>query len=282
MASTVQNTTLSFGMLSIPVALCKVEDKKDVTLDRAAKVTEGEGKAAKTSYHSIGRPDLDLVTEKKVESTSVVHGVWQEDGSFREVPKESLEAIKEATVLDAYEIAAFVPVKDIPWDRATGTYFLAPQKSAKGPGGIKAMALLAAAMKAKKVAGVAKITKRSGGNQYLAVIYAQDSALLVTTLAWSEDWTAMSEAQVLDGVAVEKAHVEAAKSVIEALTTDAVNDVLDAQSDAIRPLKARLIAEAQSGKPIAKKSKKDAPVLPEPAGDPLLAQLEASLAAATK
>lgn len=265
MASTIANTTLRVGLLAIPVALRGITDSKDVSFESAT--PEGE---------AVTRPSVGGTTGRVFERAELIQGVTDADGKFREIPKDAIEAAKEATQLDAFEIDSFVPLKDVPFERAIKSYFLAPQKGKGSTASAKSMALLHKALVKTKRAGVLKIVPKS--RQALAVIYPVNDGLFVTTLQWSEDWQQADEANVLGEVAVEAKNLAAATALIEALSNDDVNAVLDAQKDSYRVEKERLIAEALAGKkakPLAKKVKVEET-------DDLLAQLEASLLATAK
>lgn len=265
MASTVTNSTLQFGILSIPVALRAISDPKEVSFGRAS-----------SAGNPVKRVDLDEVTGEAVNSDNpAVKGVW--DGEvFKPISAESIEAIDEASKLDAFEISTFVPLSTVPWERAKASYFLAPQKSKSGPAsGAKAMALLHRALVKTKKAGVMKLNLR-GSLQHLAVVYAHGDGLFVTLLVWSEDWAQADEANVLEGVKVESAMVEQAANLVNALSTDDPQGAFDSLVDDRRAKRAELVEAALAGKPI--KAKKATKKAVEPEG--LEALLTASLAAA--
>lgn len=265
MASTVTNSTLQVGMLSIPVALRAISDPKEVTLGRAS-----------AAGNPIKRVDLDSVTGEQIgEENPAVKGVWDGE-TFKPIKSEAIEAIDEASKLDTFEIASFVPLATVPWERAKASYFLAPQKAKGGPAaGAKAMALLHRALVKTKKAGVLKLCLR-GSLQHLAVVYAHGDGLFVTLLVWSEDWSQADEANVLEGIKVESAMVDQAASLINALSTDDPQGAFDSLTDDRRGERAKLVEAALAGKPI--KVSKKAAAKPEPEG--LEALLTASLAAA--
>jgi DNA end-binding protein Ku len=262
MASTVVNTTLQVATLSIPVAVKKITAKKDVELGRAT-----------LAGNAIARPDVDSVTGEKVTAENIQKGVWEGD-TFKPISADSLAEIDEATKIEAFEISEFVPLASIPWERATDSYFIAPQRSSKGPSGAKAMALLHRGLKATKSAGVMKIAFRS--RQQLAIVYPKGNGLYLTTLAWAEDFAQAAEADILGDVAVEKAHVDQAVMLIKALSADDPQDALDSKVDDLRAARQALVDEALLGKGVKGKAKKAA----APVQDSMEAALEASLAAA--
>ena len=95
------------------------------------------------------------------ERSELIHGVTDPNGNFREIPKDAIDAAVEATQLDAFEIDSFVPLKDVPFERALKSYFLAPQKGKGSTASAKSMALLHKALVKTKRAGVLKIVPKS-------------------------------------------------------------------------------------------------------------------------
>lgn len=267
MASTITNSTLQVGMLSIPVALRAISNPKEVSFERAS-----------SAGNPIKRVDLDEVTGEAITPENpAVKGVWDGE-TFKPVPADSIDAIDEASKLDAFEITTFVPLASVPWERAKASYFLAPQKSKTGPEtGAKAMALLHRALVKTKKAGVLKLNLR-GSLQHLAVVYAHGDGLFVTLLVWSEDWAQADEANVLEGVKVDAKMVEQAANLVNALSTDDAQGAFDSLTDDRRGERAKLVEAALAGKPI--KAAKKAAKKPEPEG--LEALLTASLAAVGK
>lgn len=246
MASTVSNSTLQVGLLSIPVALRKIKATEDVQIGTAS-----------LAGNPVKMPKVDGVTGEALEAEDIQKGVWDGE-TFKPIPADALEQMAEATKIEVYEINEFIPLADVPWERVDGTYFLAPQK-AKGAGpaaGAKAMALLHRGMVKTKTAGVMKIMLRT--RQYLAVLYPKGDGLYVSILTWSEDWKQADEANVLEGVAVEAKTVEMAVGLIEALTvTDAVA-ALDSKTDDVRAERSKLVEAALAGKAMKAKPRKKA------------------------
>lgn len=264
MASTVTNTTLQVGLLSIPVALRKIKATEDVQIGTAS-----------LAGNPVKMPKVDGVTGEALTSEDIQKGVWDGE-TFKPIAAEALEELAEATKIEVYEITEFIPLASIPWERADGSYFLAPQK-AKGAGpaaGAKAMALLHRGMVKTKTAGVMKIMLRT--RQYLAVLYPKGDGLYVTILTWSEDWKQADEANVLEGIAVESKTVEMAVGLIEALTVTDAQGALDSKTDEVRAERSKLVEAALAGKAVKAKPRKKAEA--EVTG--LEALLEQSLAAA--
>lgn len=278
MSRAVSNSALQIGLFTIPIALHKLADPKEVTFDRAT----AEGDALKRV--EVAAPNPAAVTaafsqveesEAKVEAVeraAIVYGVRDEDGNFHKIDAEAIKEIEAATKLTTFEVDDFIPFKDVPWERGLTTYYVTPQGKA-GPGGITPQAILHKALMKTKTAAVTKIclTKR----QYLAVVYAKRKGLYVQTLAWSEDWAQADDANVLEGVKVEQRMVDVAVELIRAKMADDPIAALDRQIDDLRVARARLRDEALADKPFKARKKKAQKKAP----DGLLAALEESLRA---
>jgi DNA end-binding protein Ku len=260
MARTVLNTTLDFGVISIPVALRKVGTKADVRLDRAS-----------LNGNRIGRQEIDKETGEILDRESIQYGVWDGD-EFRPIPQDAIDAIEAATKIENFEIDYFVPLKDIPWERATAAYYLAPQRDVKI---VKPLKLLAEALAKTKRAAALKLCLDK--RQYPAVIYEKDGGLFVNLLSFASDFREANEAsEALAGVATVKAELDLAVQLVQAQSAEA--EVLDSFEDDLVPEKQRLVEAALGGKKLTtlRDRKK-----PKPAADDMLAkQLEASIAQA--
>lgn len=271
MASTSINTTLQVSAITIPVGMRKIKQSQDVKIERAT--LDGNKAVQRLFDAQVAEDDANITAENVLTDEDFQYGVFESEGVFKPISADAIKEIEEATKLDTFAVEEFIPVSAIPWERATDTYFLAPQRGKGGAASAKAMALLNRAMRKAKKAGVMKIclTKR----QYLAVVYAKGDALFVTLLAWAEDWAQADEANVLAGVAVDAAQVDMAVTLIEALATDDAQTALDSKVDDLRVEKAALVEAAKAGKPVKAKAKKVASE--DPSG--LEALLAASLAA---
>lgn len=273
MAETTKSvTTLEIGeegsSFAIPVSMKKIKTTTDVTLDSAT-----------LDGNPVGLSVYDLVTGEQVIRNTLRRGIFRSKpnkskkgtwGDFVEVKPEDIEVIEEATKLDSFVVEHFIPLADVPMERIQDAYFLAPAEGMTA----KPLVLLARAMKRRKVAGVFKMVKSS--RQHLAVVYEQDGGLIVNTLAFAGDFTAVREAaealKVAD-VKISKAEQAMAEKVIEAWASDA--SVIDGYEDDLIPLKADLVERAIQGKELPKK--KRAPREPVGAPDDLTELLSQSV-----
>lgn len=268
-------STLQMLGFSIPVALHKIADPKEVKFDRAS----ADGDALKRVEVAVEAKALvteakALVTEAVAitEASEVQYGVRDENGKFHPISAEAIKEIEAEAKLDTFEITEFIPISKVPRNRTKHSYYLMPQ-SAAGPGGASPMALLNRAMTKTKTAGVLVIclTKR----QYLAVVYPDRDGLFLTLLEWAEDFKEVERAQVLGRVQLDAKMVDVAVNLVKQMTVQDVDAALNSKSDPLRVARAKLRDEALAGKAFKPKAKKAA----APAPDGLLASLEASLAA---
>lgn len=266
MATTVRTSTLSIGLLNIPVRLMMVKDTGgDVTFDRACK----------DGFSRIKRQEINEDTGAVVEADDIVRGVREGD-VFHPIAAEEIEKIEAATKIDTFEIDHFVPLEDVSRPRGTGSYFLAPAKG----GSPRALRLLLEALQpvtkgpaAKRRgarAGVFKLMPRT--RQHLAVVYPDGDALYVSTLMWAADWKAEDASLPLANVSVTPAEVDAARALVDAFTMPI--EALDTLTDDVREMRQMLMDAAAHGQPVpvTKPSEK-----PKPSDD-LMSQLESSLA----
>lgn len=261
MGRTIQNTTLTVGLLSVPVALRKITSKTDVKIDRASK-----------AGNKIERKEFDSVTGELIGGADdVQHGKWDGD-EFRPIPQDALDAIEAETKIEEFVVEHFIPLKDLPVERITDAYYLAPQRDV---GSGKPLKLLYEALKRSKRAGVFKLTLTK--RQYLAAIYAHNGGLVVNLLAFSSDFKQSHEADAAIAKAeVKPAEVALAVELIEANAADA--DVIDTFEDDLVTLRQQLVDEALAGRKIPAKKKEPS----RPKGDALMDSLRESVEAAQR
>lgn len=267
MARSVLNTTLEFGVVSVPIAVMPARSSRDVELDNASP----DGNAMNQVY-------VDAVLGTKCERADWRKGIFRSKpdkkdrstwGDFTEIPADAIAEIEEGAQVETFEIKEFVPLAEVPFERARGCYFIAPQHGSGGAAS-KPLKLLYEALKQSKRAGVVKIVIRK--RQHPAVIYAKNGGLFLNTLAWAEDFAAAKEAEeVLAAAEAEPKMVAMAIDLVEALGGDGT--LLDSMTDDLRPEKERLLEEALAGKPVKAKAK----AKPEKKSDDLAALLEESI-----
>jgi len=264
MASTVSSTLLSFGMVSAPVSIKKIEDKKDeVKFDRAS-----------PSGNPVQQVYVDKVTGEIVGPLGETVQGWFDDPKngigFHEAPADAVTAIRDAGKIDGIEIDGFIPLGEVPFERAEGAYFVAPNAKGGGAAAAKPLGLLRDALKQTGCAGIGKLTLRT--LQRAFVVYEQDGGLILNTLAFAEDFAHIDEAsECLDGVESDPKSVELATTLVTKMVVEASH--LDSYRDTTREQKSDLYMKVMAGETVA------APVAaaPQEQGGDLEALLLASI-----
>jgi DNA end-binding protein Ku len=239
MASTVSSTTLSFGLVSCPVALKKVTDKKTAGF----KSCSPEGNPVRQMYR-------DEVTGELFEPSALEKAVEVGDGLVM-VGKETVKAIDESVKIDGLSVEKFIPLAEVPFARAEAAYYIAPVKTA-GLAERKPLALLRDGLKASGKAGIGKLTLRT--KQRAFVVYERDGGLMVNTLVFADEFANAAEAaEVLEGAPPTD---EKTLNLFETLlaTMEGEASDLDVYVDESVELKSALVAKAAAGEKI------DAPV----------------------
>jgi Ku protein len=256
------NTTIETGTLAIPVGIAKATQDQDVKLDRAG-----------PQGGVIKRQEIEEGTGEVVTNGDFQHG-RREGDDFHAIKAEDLETIKEETKLKTIPVLECVPLKDVDFARATGKYYV--QVQSKGGGG-RALKLFHDALRKKKAAAVVKFCLRD--RQSLGVIYDNNGALVLNTIAWGPSLREPDD-QVLAHTTAETKPAERklAEQLIEVLTVPGGQALHEATDDLIEK-KAKLVEDAVAGRPV-KKSEKKAAAPPGP--DKLLEALEAEVAKASK
>lgn len=239
MASTVKSTTLSFGMVSAPVALKKVADKKEIGFSMASPT----GNGVKQVY-------TDMVTGEIVGGRDeCLKGIFDDPKNkigFHEVPAESIAAIDASSKIEGLIIDGYMPLSDVPFERVESAYFIAPAGK-MGAVATKPLALLRDAMVAEGVAGYGKLTMTT--KQRAFIVFAKDGGLFLTTLVFAEDFEQAAEAgEALAGVETDEKFLNLARTLITASMGSL--DALDTLRDETRDAKATLVEKALAGEKI--------------------------------
>lgn len=252
----------------IPVALKKVRSKSDVTLDSAS-----------LDGNPVKEIKTDLATGEKLEPHEIQKGVFRIKpnkqkretwSDFQPISPVDLDAIAAATNIDHFVIDHFVPLKEVPFERVTDAYFLAPVEGMTP----KPLVLLARTLRKTKKAGVLKIVRAT--RQHLAVVYEKDGGLILNTLAFANDCGALREArEALQAMPVKIApgEQELAVTLVETLSADAA--IIDSFEDDMVALRADLVERALAGKPVEAPTRRKRVEAPD---DGLEDRLRASLA----
>lgn len=266
MATTVKNTTLDFGLVSLEIALKQTSKKKEVKLDRAS-----------PAGNPLKRQEVDQETEEVVEPDDVQRGFFDDEGDFCAISEEDLQQVKEVSYEargGGLEIEEFVRLKDVPLDRITNTYFIVPQsgRSAKG------LKYLVKALQKTKKAGVVRFVLKRSSREYLGIVHAENGRLLLSTLVFADDCAAAQEEAttlIEQGGKLERKALGLTCDLINSMTGE--GEVLNTATDEQEFEKERLIESARRGQAIKGRPKTKKPTVV--ADDSLADSLAASIAA---
>jgi DNA end-binding protein Ku len=180
MARSIWKGSLSFGLVSIPVALYPADKPEEL------------------SFHQLDRRDLGPVgykrinkkTEKEVPWGQIVRGYEYQRGSYVVLTDQDLKrANVEST--QSIDIAGFVPA-----DQISPLYYERPYYLEPGKGGNKAYALLRDTLKRSGMAGIASVVIRT--RQHLAAVLERNGVLVLETLRWSHEIRDTKDLEVPD------------------------------------------------------------------------------------
>jgi DNA end-binding protein Ku len=264
MASTIRSMTLSLGVLSVPVALKCASERKLPGFSTASPwgnkyerfIGNGEplietAEDAKAVAAELGTEVsmaryLDKVTGEVFEEDEIKRGVWEGE-TFYAIDPDEIKQIDELVQERDLNIQTFVPVAEVPWERVKHTYFLTPQGS---DAGLRALNLLKVAMEETGTAAVTLLMPKS--RVALALIYPKHGGMLISTLAYAEEWAQVKRgsAELSDPRGEPKPEELAmAVELVERLSTDSA-EFLDGIKDVQAEMKVELIERAKAGRPL--------------------------------
>jgi DNA end-binding protein Ku len=160
--------TITFGLVSVPVALFPANRPRGVSLRM---IDEG-GTPLQRRY-------VCSKDEEPLEDDDIVRGYEVKKGKFVLIEDEELEAIEPRKSRDI-DLQLFVPVQDIDPIYFERAYFLTP-----GGGTNKAYRLLAEVMEENGRAGIATFVMRD--KEYLVAILAEKGILRAETLRFEDE-----------------------------------------------------------------------------------------------
>lgn len=190
--------TLTFGLVSVPVALFPAQRSVRVSL----RMLSPEGVPLRREYY-------DPETEKRIESDQIVRGYEIADDEYVVVTDEELEGLSPERSRDI-DLRLFVDRAAIDpayFDRA---YFLTPAGEST-----KAYRLLAATMERMDRAGIATFVMR--GKEYLIAILAENGILRAETLRFADELRSPEDVDLPEPVKVKSADVQRFEKAIRKL-----------------------------------------------------------------
>ena len=252
------NGFISFGLVTIPVAVGLAQQRKDVSFRTLSRET----------LRPVKQKRWDVDRDVEVGPDETVRGWEYAKGQYVPVEDDELErfaAPREKTI----DILQFVELPEVDPVYFEKAYWLEPQERAERP-----YALLAAAMERSGRAAVGRFVLST--KEHLVLIRPMEGALTLETLYYPEDVRMGEHEQIADrvkGVAVEERELELALQLVEGLAQPFSPEQFPNKTRSA--LLEFLDAKAAGQEPVA------APEEPEPARVvDLMDALKASIAAA--
>jgi DNA end-binding protein Ku len=163
------NGAISFGLITIPVALYPAAEDRDV------------------SFHLLSARDKSRIEYKRVSSKTgrevdwddIVRGYEYEKGKYVVFTDEELEQIapKSSRIID---VVQFVDASDVDPIYFEKTYYVVPTEVA-----VKAYTLLAKALEESGRVAVGKVAIRE--KEHLCILRARDGMLVLETMKWPDE-----------------------------------------------------------------------------------------------
>lgn len=191
--------TLTFGLVSVPVALFPAQRSVRVSL----RMLSEDGTPLRREYY-------DPKTNRRIDPDDIVRGYELEEGEYVVVSDEELEGLEPEKSRDI-DLRLFVDRNEIDpvfFDRA---YFLTPAGEST-----KAYRLLAETMERKNRAGIATFVMR--GKEYLVAILAENGILRAETLRFADELRSPSDVDLPEPAKVKAADVQKFERAIRKLS----------------------------------------------------------------
>ena len=203
-ARSIWTGTISFGLIAIPVKLFTAVRHKGVSFNQL------DGRTmARIKYQKVSEETGD-----EVPSEQIVKGYEIAKGRYVTVSPDELEPFMPAVTktIDLEEFVALDEIDPVYFDTA---YYIAPHLNPKP------YVLLARALESSGKVAIARFVMRN--RQYTAAIRAQESRLVMSTLAYADEVVpaaSVDELAGLDDVGVADREVKMAEMLVESLTAE--------------------------------------------------------------
>ncbi len=253
-ARSIATSTISFGLVSLPVKLyATAESKARISFNMVHKTC---GTRVKQQY--ICPKDDEIVPRE-----DIVKGYEFAKGQYVLFSPDELKAVEQPKT-DSIEITEFVPadqVERLYFDRA---YYLGPDK-----GGARAYRLLSAALAQTDRVAIAKHATR--GKQHLVMVRPFEGGLLMEQLRYANEVRSFSEVPLEEGD-VDDSELDLAVKLVDQASSDAFQ-AADYQDD-VHERMLELIQQKVDGEDIVTVAHEE----PQTQIIDLMAALKASLA----
>lgn len=230
MARPIAASTISFGLVSLPVKLYSAaEPGRRVGFNL---LNEETGNRLKQQY-------IDPETGSIVTRDQMIKGYEFAKNQYVTFTPDELKAVEQPKT-DAIEITEFVPADEVDRIFFSKAYYLGPDR-----GGARAYRLLSAALRDTGRVAIAKYATR--GKQYLVMIRPQQDGLLMEQLHYADEIRSFAEIELEEGE-VSEAELELARQLIGQASTDAFD--ASRYSDEVRARMLELIQQKVDGEEI--------------------------------
>ena len=223
-------STISFGLVSLPVKLYSAsESKRKVSFNL---LNEKTGNRVKQQY-------IDPETGDIVPRDQMIKGYEFAKNQYVTFGPEELKAVEQPKT-DSIEITEFVPSDQVDRIYFSKAYFLGPDR-----GGARAYRLLSAALTETGRVAIAKYATR--GKQYLVMIRPHEDGLLLEQLHYADEVRSFVDVEVEEGD-VSEAELQLARQLIDQAASDAFDPT--AYSDEVRERMLEVIQQKVDGEEI--------------------------------
>ena len=197
------NGTISFGLITIPVALYPATRREEL------------------SFRLLRKSDLSPVNYKRVAEADgkevpwgeIVKGYEHEKGQFVVLKDEDFKRVDLEAAAQTIDIIDFVPLEEINPMYFQKPYYLEPAK-----GGDKPYALLREALGDSGRVGIAKVVIRT--REHLASVKAQGDALILEIMHFADELVEAEKLKFPKAKQARAREVAMAKKLIDGMTTE--------------------------------------------------------------
>jgi DNA end-binding protein Ku len=212
------STTISFGLVSIPVKLYTATSSTGVSFNMLHKECGTRVK------QQLVCPTHDAVVERD----DTVKGYEFSKGQYVTFSNEELRNL-EAERTNTVELTEFVPANTVDFLQIDKTQYLGPDK-----GGHKAYTLLGHAMRDTNVVAIGRYNAR--GKSYVVMIRPYEKGLIMHQLFYADEVRAFDEVELGPDVRISDAEQDLAQKLIEQLKAESFDpsQYRDDYSDRVR------------------------------------------------
>lgn len=196
------NGSISFGLVTIPVALYPATRRDELTFRLLRKTDQ-----SLVNYKRVAQAD-----GKEVPWEDIVKGYEYEKGKFVILKDEDFKRVDLEAAAQTIDIMDFVDVEEINPMYFQKPYYLEPQK-----GGDKAYALLREALRDSGKIGIAKVVIRT--REHLAGVKAQGNAIILEIMHFGDELVDADSLKFPKAAQARPREVEMATKLIDGMTT---------------------------------------------------------------